>query len=53
VRTINLLAIITSLLSVLGAGAQTPPSAVELLSKAKAKAAEEHKAIFVVFDASW
>ena len=31
----------------------TPPSAKQVLAKAEAKAAEEHKTIFVVFDASW
>jgi hypothetical protein len=30
-----------------------PPSAKQILAKAEAKAADEHKAIFVVFDASW
>jgi hypothetical protein len=32
---------------------QTPPSADELLAKARAKAAEAHKSIWVIFDASW
>jgi len=33
--------------------AQTPPSADEVLAKARAKAAEDHKSIFLAFDASW
>jgi len=33
--------------------AQTPARAEDLLAKAKTQAAAEHKAIFVVFDASW
>ena len=35
------------------AGAQTPPSADAILAEAKAKAAPENRAIFVVFGASW
>jgi len=35
------------------AGAQTPPSAASLLDEAKAKAAPEKRAIFLIFHASW
>jgi hypothetical protein len=40
-------------LMAIGAIAQTPPSADSVLSEAKAKAAADHKAIFLRFDASW
>jgi len=33
--------------------AQTPPSADNVLAKARARAADEHKTVFVLFDASW
>jgi hypothetical protein len=33
--------------------AELKPKAEEVLAKAKTKATAEHKAIFIVFDASW
>jgi hypothetical protein len=36
-----------------GLGDQTTPTAEQVLAKAKAKAAEQHKRIFLIFDASW
>jgi hypothetical protein len=35
------------------AGAQTPPSAAAILDEAKAKAAPEKRAVFLMFHASW
>lgn len=33
--------------------AQTPPAAEQVLAKAAAQAAEQHKAVFLIFYASW
>lgn len=43
-----LLAVVAS-----AAAADAPPSATVLLEHAKAEAAQSHRAIWVVFDASW
>ena len=41
------------LLGATGAMAQTPPSAEQVLAEAQAKAAAEHKSVFLHFGASW
>ena len=51
-RTLLLTAAIF-LLGTTGTAAQTPPSADQVLAAAQAKAAAEHKAIFLHFGASW
>ena len=52
-KGILFLTVSTLALTTLGALAQGPASADELLVKAKRQAADQHKNIFVVFDASW
>jgi hypothetical protein len=52
-KTSFLLSLLVLSLAAATVSGQTPESADELLSKAKAKASEQHKNIFVVFDASW
>jgi len=50
---ILLLAVSIFLLGAVGAMAQTPPSAEQVLAGAQARATAEHKAIFLHFGASW
>jgi hypothetical protein len=52
-RATSFLVFASFLLSAIASTAQTPPSAEEVLGKAKAQASKEQKNIFVVFDASW
>jgi hypothetical protein len=47
------LVVLTLLLLATEAMAAPVPSADQVLSKAKSQAAEEHKNIFLAFDASW
>src|SRR5215469_9262114 len=42
-----------TLVSLAAVAAPKPPKADQVLSGAKAKAAEQHKAIFLIFGASW
>lgn len=45
--------LVIALLSIVSMAGPKPPKAGEVLSGAKAKAAEQHKAIFLIFGASW
>jgi hypothetical protein len=51
-RSLRALFFVT-LLCVPGAAAPKPPKADQVLADARAKAAEQHKAIFLIFGASW
>jgi hypothetical protein len=52
-RTRFFLATFAAVFTTAAALAQTPPSADDIVAKARARAADEHKAVFVLFDASW
>ena len=54
IQTMKLAVAITAVLIPLAAlAAEAPPSAATLLENARAEAARSHRAIWVLFDASW